>query len=78
MTIQANTRDYIDDLVEEGYTAGYRHANYAVAYSPQDVWNLPESPTGMSDVEFSYYLSGYNEGAADYIAEYEFPEDEEN
>jgi hypothetical protein len=70
MTIQANTRDYLDELEESGYVAGWRHANYATAYG-EDVYATPERPTGLSDYELGYYISGYNEGIAAYLIEYE-------
>lgn len=67
MTQGPNTKDCLDQLVEDGYHWGWSHANYAIAYG-EEIYTEPTRPTGLSDVEFSYYLSGYDQGIKEYIA----------
>jgi hypothetical protein len=67
MTQGPNTKDSLDQLIEDGYHWGWSHANYAIAYG-EEICTEPTRPTGLSDVEFSYYLSGYDQGIKEYIA----------
>jgi hypothetical protein len=66
---QNNTHDYLDDLEEKGWNDGYNHANYALAYAPESLYDEPQRPTGLSDHEFGYYLTGYTDGRAQYVDE---------
>lgn len=75
--MQGNTTDYLDDLEEQGFNAGWRHANYAMAYAPDEVYAMPERPTGLSDHELGYYMTGYGDGICEYINEYESDDSED-
>lgn len=63
---QITERDYLDELTDKGWNAGYNHANYALAYG-EDIYAAPTRPTGLSDAEFSYYMSGYEAGREAYL-----------
>jgi hypothetical protein len=76
MTNQGNnTRDYLDDLEDKGWNDGYNHANYATAYAPLSLYDEPVRPTGLSDYEFGYYLTGYTDGRTSYVDQWDNDED---
>lgn len=76
MTNQGNnTRDYLDELEEKGWHDGYNHANYALAYAPNSLYDVPQRPTGLSDYELAYYMAGYEDGRTSYIDQQEDDDD---
>lgn len=62
-----NTRDYLDDLGDKGWNAGYDHANFALAYAPECLYDTPQRPSGLSDPEMAYWTAGYEDGRNNYI-----------
>jgi len=53
-----------------GYERGYNHANYSLAYQPNQLHNIPDVPWGFFLVK-EFFLSGWEQGVSDYLDELE-------